>query len=160
MQKKIIISIFTMLIILCSSEKSISNESNDNYGSKVWINNINEENLKINVVDMEINEESINIGENYEASAIITMEVENKGTQDVELANLDIYPYQSNKPTKYFVTTSKDDVNGFIGNLKPEDKSIVKMGVTLHNTEEPISLVFSNIEDIENSSIVKTINMK
>ncbi|MGL5314552.1 MAG: hypothetical protein ACRC92_14980 [Peptostreptococcaceae bacterium] len=160
MHKKILISIFTILAIFCSGSKSLCNDNNEGYGNEVWINNINEKDIKIKVVDMKVNKESIKIGENYEASAIISMEVVNKGTEDVELSNLDIYPYQNNKPTKYFVTTSKDNVNGFIGNLKPQEKTIVKMGVTLHNTEEPISLVFTNIEDITNEKVVKTINMK
>ena len=34
------------------------------------------------------------------------------------------------------------------------------MGVTLHNTKEPIRLEFSDIEDIKNNTIVKTIDIK
>ncbi len=96
----------------------------------------------------------------YNASAIITVDVKNNGLNDIELANLDVYPYQGSLATKYFVSTYKDEISGFIGNLKSGESKTLKMGVTLHNTKEPIRLEFSDIEDIKNNTIVKTIDIK
>ncbi len=116
--------------------------------------------LHIKVTDIAVNNASIELDEVYNASAIITMNVKNKGLNDIELANLDVYPYQGTLATKYFVSTYKDEINGFIGNLKSGESKTLKMGVTLHNTKDPITLEFSDIEDIGNNAIVKTINIK
>ena len=138
---------------ICLEKESITKE-------KVWIGNINDKALNIKVTDIAINNASIELDEVYNASAIITMNVKNNGLNNVELANLDVYPSQGTLATKYFVSTYKDEINGFIGNLRSGESKILKMGVTLHNTKEPIILEFSDIEDIRNNTIVKTINIK
>ena len=58
------------------------------------------------------------------------------------------------------MTTSKDNISGFIGNIKSGDSKNIKIGVALHNTKESIKLEMSNIEDITNEKIMKTINIK
>ncbi|MGL5346514.1 MAG: hypothetical protein ACRDA3_04130 [Peptostreptococcaceae bacterium] len=160
MQNKIKIVIVAIFITLCTYKPITSMESTKEFGNDIWINNINERSINIKVVDVKVNKEPINVGEKYNASAIITMKVINEGTEDIELSNLDVYPYQGKKPTKYFVSTANNSINGFIGNLKPQEQAIVKMGITLYNTEDKIKVVFKNIEDIENENVVKTINMK
>lgn len=160
MRHKIKILIIAMFIVFSTYLSIEGIKSSDGLGNDVWINNINEKNIKINVTDIKINEEEINVGEKYSASAIITMKVLNNGNEDIELSNLDVYPYQNNKPVKYFVSTANDSINGFIGNLKPQEESIVKMGITLHNTKDQIKLIFKNIEDIADEKVVKTINIK
>ena len=133
------------------------NISPTNILENIWINNINKDVINIEVTDVSVNDESIYLDEVYNASAILTMNVKNNGLDDVELANLDIYPYQGNLETKYFVSTYKNDINGFIGNLKSGESKTLKMGATLHNTKDPIRLEFYNIEDTINNNIEKDI---
>jgi hypothetical protein len=160
MKKVKLIGMCTMLFIVIMCTTSIGIDNNEGYGKDVWINNRSDNDLKIRVVDVNIVEEKINIGDSYNASAIITMNVANNGLYDVELSNIDIYPYQGGKPIKYFVTTSKDNVSGFIGNIKSGDSKNIKIGVALHNTKESIKLEMSNIEDITNEKVMKSIKIK
>lgn len=151
MNTKFFKSIVTIFFLLCSSTASICLEKEYITEEDIWTSNIN---------DKAINNTSIELDEVYNASAIITVDVKNNGLNDIELANLDVYPYQGSLATKYFVSTYKDEISGFIGNLKSGESKTLKMGVTLHNTKEPIRLEFSDIEDIRNNTIVKTIDIK
>lgn len=160
MKKVKLIGMCTMLFIVLMCTTSVGIDNNEGYGKDVWINNMSDNDLKIRVVDVNIVEEKINIGDSYNASAIITMNVANNGLYDVELSNIDIYPYQGGKPIKYFVTTSKDNISGFIGNIKSGDSKNIKIGVALHNTKESIKLEMSNIEDITNEKVMKSIKIK
>ena len=160
MKKVKLIGMCTMLFIVLMCTTSIGIDDNEGYGKDVWINNMSDNDLKIRVLDVNIVEEKINIGDSYDASAIITMNVANNGLYDVELSNIDIYPYQGGKPIKYFVTTSKDNISGFIGNIKSGDSKNIKIGVALHNTKESIKLEMSNIEDITNEKVIKSIEIK
>ncbi|WP_289294316.1 hypothetical protein [Romboutsia ilealis] len=160
MKTKFLKSIATVFFLLCSSTVAICLEKESITEEQIWISNMDNKALHIKVTDIAVNNASIELDEVYNASAIITMNVKNKGLNDIELANLDVYPYQGTLATKYFVSTYKDDINGFIGNLKSGESKTLKMGVTLHNTKDPITLEFSDIEDIGNNAIVKTINIK
>ena len=151
MNTKFFTSIVTIFFLLCLSTASICLEKEYITEEDIWTSNIN---------DKAINNTSIELDEVYNASAIITVDVKNNGLNDIELANLDVYPYQGSLATKYFVSTYKDEISGFIGNLKSGESKTLKMGVTLHNTKEPIRLEFSDIEDIRNNTIVKTIDIK
>lgn len=151
MNTKFFTSIVTIFFLLCLSTASICLEKEYITEEDIWTSNIN---------DKAINNTSIELDEVYNASAIITVDVKNNGLNDIELANLDVYPYQGSLATKYFVSTYKDEISGFIGNLKSGESKTLKMGVTLHNTKEPIRLEFSDIEDIRNTTIVKTIDIK
>lgn len=151
MKTKFFKSIVTIFFLLCSSTVSTCLEKEYITEEDIWTSNIN---------DKAINNTSIELDEVYNASAIITVDVKNDGLNDIELANLDVYPYQGSLATKYFVSTYKDEISGFIGNLKSGESKTLKMGVTLHNTKEPIRLEFSDIEDIRNNTIVKTIDIK
>ena len=151
MKTKFFKSIVTIFFLLCLSTASICLGKEYITEEDIWTSNIN---------DKAINNTSIELDEVYNASAIITVDVKNNGLNDIELANLDVYPYQGSLATKYFVSTYKDEISGFIGNLKSGESKTLKMGVTLHNTKEPIRLEFSDIEDIRNTTIVKTIDIK
>ena len=152
MKTKFFKSIVTIFFLLCSSTASICLGKEYITEEDIWTSNINDKAINIKVTDIDINNTSI--------SAIITVDVKNNGLNDIELANLDVYPYQGSLATKYFVSTYKDEISGFIGNLKSGESKTLKMGVTLHNTKEPIRLEFSDIEDIKNNTIVKTIDIK
>ena len=157
MKVKLLKSILIILFLICSSNVSICLEKEYITEENIWINNINKDVINIEVTDVSVNDESIYLDEVYNASAILTMNVKNNGLDDVELANLDIYPYQGNLEIKYFVSTYKNDINGFIGNLKSGESKTLKMGATLHNTKDPIRLEFYNIEDTINNNIEKDI---
>ena len=160
MKIKLLKSIATIFFLICSSNVSICLEKEYITEENIWINNINKDVINIEVTDVSINDESIYLDEVYNASAILTMNVKNNGLDDIELANLDIYPYQGNLETKYFVSTYKNDINGFIGNLKSGESKDLKIGVTLHNTKDPVILKFHNIEDIRNNCIEECIYNK
>lgn len=160
MIKKILISVLTLSIILCTYTSSLCIEKDNKYSNDIWINNINEDDIKIKVLDVEVVEEEININEKYSSSAILTMKVENNSVYDVELSNINISPYQGDNPIKYFVSTSEDNITGFIGNLRSKDSKTIKMGVTLHDTNDPIKLEISNIEDLYNEKVIESINLK
>lgn len=160
MYKKIILSMLVILIVLGLTKTSTCINDNKVSGNDIWINNLSSKDIKIKITEVKVKEEKINVGELYNASAIIVMNVKNYGQDSVELANLNVYPYQGKNATKYFVSTSKENINGFIGNLRSGESKTVKMGVTLNNTKDPIKLIFSNIEDIDNERVVKTINIK
>lgn len=155
-------SIATIFLLIFSSTVSICLEKNyiDVDDEQILINNTNNKDINIKVKEISINDASIELDEVYNASAIITVDVKNNGLNDIELANLDVYPYQGNLSTKYFVSTYKNEINGLIGNLKSGESKTLKMGVALHNIKEPIRLEFSDIEDTKNSTIVQTINIK
>ena len=137
MNTKFLKSIVTIFFLLFSYTYSISLENEYITKDKILINNINDNIININVTDICIDNKSIKLDETYNASVIITINVKNNGIDDIELANLDIYPYQGNLSTKYFVSTYKDEITGFIGNLKSGESKTLKMGVTLHNTNIP-----------------------
>ena len=160
MKVKLLKSILIILFLICSSNVSICLEKEYITEDKIWINNINKDVINIEVTDVSVNDTSIYLDEVYNASAILTMNVKNNGLDDVELANLDIYPYQGNLEIKYFVSTYKNDINGFIGNLKSGESKDLKIGVTLHNTKDPVILKFHNIEDIRNNCIEECIYNK
>lgn len=167
MLKKYIISIVTIWMVIttgtysnCISNQKTTIKNNNNLSKDIWINNLNNKDIKIKVTNIKIEEEKINVGELYNAFAIVTMDITNYGQNNVELANLNVYPYQGEKPTKYFVTTAENNINGFLGNLNTNESKTIKMGVTLHNIKDPIKLEFSNIEDFKNENVVKTIKIK
>ncbi len=160
MNKKLIVNIFLILIIFSFNIIYVGDNGKDIYANEIWISNLNQKNIKIKVNDIMINNEEIKLNNLYEACAIVTMEVENKGSYDIELSNIDVYPYQNNTLIEYFVRSSAENINGFIGNLKPNEKTLVKLGIALHNSKDPINLIFSKIESNNNEKVNKIINIK
>lgn len=160
MKKIKLIAVFTLIIIVCTTTNSICLDNKYNFGNDIWINNMSDNDIKITIENVDLRKEEINVGKKYDASAIITMKVSNNGKYDVELSNIDIYPYQGGKETKYFVSTGKENITGFIGNIKSGESKTVKMGVTLLNTSDSIKLEMANIEDVANEKVVKTIKIK
>ena len=108
MKTKFFKSIVTIFFLLCSSTVSTCLEKEYITEESIWISNINDKAINIKVTDIDINNTSIELDEVYNASAIITVDVKNDGLNDIELANLDVYPYQGSLATKYFVSTYKD----------------------------------------------------
>ncbi len=160
MYKKILTVLTTICFVFCSTSLAISLENKSYKENYVLINNLGDNSIKIKVKNIEIVNEPIKIDEKYSASAIITMDVENNGMDNLELANLDVYPYQGNKATKYFVSTEENEIKGFIGYLKGGESKEVKIGVALHNKKEPINIKFSNIENDNYIVTMKSIEIK
>lgn len=160
MYRRTILIIFAIFIAFGLTNTSNCIDENKLYNNDIWLNNLSNKDIKIKVLNVNVEEEDIRVGQLYSASAIIEMNVQNYGQDIVELANLDVYPYQGKNETKYFVSTSKENINGFIGDLRSGESKNIKIGITLHNTKEPINLIFSNIEDTESEKVVKTINIK
>ena len=82
--------------LICLGKEYITEED-------IWTSNINDKAINIKVTDIAIKQYIYRIDEVYIASAIITVDVKNNGLNDIELANLDVYPYQGSLATKYFV---------------------------------------------------------
>ncbi len=147
MFKKILVCLLIIFTTISLSNVSISmnEDSNnkiieDNNTNNVFIDNLNNKNMDIRVKDVSMFKEKIDIGDTYDFYAIVTMSVENKGLYDIELCNIDIYPYQGSRETKYFVKTSDDNVKGFIGTIKNGESKDIKIGVALYNKNEDIKL--------------------
>lgn len=102
----------------------------------------------------------VKLDKNYEEMAIITLEVKNKDVVDVELSNIDVYPYQNHKSTVCFVITQQGEVTGKIGNLQRGDKKDIKIGVALENLKSPLRLEFKNIDEFQQYQVTKNINLK
>ena len=134
MKTKFFKSIVTIFFLLCLSTASICLEKEYITEEDIWTSNINDKAINIKVTDIAINNTSIELDEVYNASAIITVDVKNNGLNDIELANLDVYPYQGSLATKYFVSTYKDEISGFIGNLKSGESKTLKMGIKIAPT--------------------------
>ena len=92
MKTKFFKSIVTIFFLLCLSTASICLEKEYITEEDIWTSNINDKAINIKVTDIAINNTSIELDEVYNASAIITVDVKNNGLNDIELANLDVYP--------------------------------------------------------------------
>lgn len=152
--------LLTLLFFIAMSNTSICIEKNNILNKDILINNVEKDDIKISITDINIVEEKISVGDVYNSSAIISMNVKNNSKYDIELSNIDVYPYQGGKPVKYFVSTGNEDIQGFIGNIKGGEDKDIKMGITLHNTKDPIKLELNNIEDKSKEQIVHSINIK
>ena len=124
MKTKFFKSIVTIFFLLCLSTASICLEKEYITEEDIWTSNINDKAINIKVTDIAINNTSIELDEVYNASAIITVDVKNNGLNDIELANLDVYPYQGSLATKYFVSTYKDEISGFLEKLKSGESNV------------------------------------
>ena len=139
MYKKIFISLFIIFFMTNISNTS-SSMSNINDNEKEITININNKDIEVDVVDINKFEDFIDIEEKYSYYYVLTIKVKNKGDYDIDLANIDIYPYQGYKSTKYFVNNSNDNINGFIGTLKSGENKEIKIGILLYNKYENIKI--------------------
>lgn len=114
-------------------------------------------NLDIKVKDINLREESLELGESYNGVAIVTLEVKNNNIMDLELSNIDIYPYQNEQLTKCFVTTASGDINGMVGYLKSNESKDVKIGVALNDLENPLELEFMSADENQEYKIREAI---
>ncbi len=116
-------------------------------------------NISIKVKDIRLKKGYLSLGEIYNGVAIVTLEVKNNDIVDLELSNIDIYPYQNDTLTKCFVTTAEGDINGMVGYLKSGEKSDVKIGVALSDLENPLELEFISADENQGYRISECINL-
>ncbi|WP_270646384.1 hypothetical protein [Paeniclostridium hominis] len=153
----LILSILSLYII--SKNNVIALENNRN----IIYNDINinyNDTLDIKVKNVDLKNKKVKLDKNYEGMAIITLEVKNKDVVDVELSNIDVYPYQNHKSTECFVITQQGEVTGMIGNLQRGDKKDIKIGVALENLKSPLRLEFKNIDEFQQYQVTQNINLK
>ena len=146
----LILSILSLYII--SKNNVIALENNRNI--------IYNDTLDIKVKKVDLKNKKVKLDKNYEGMAIITLEVKNKDVVDVELSNIDVYPYQNHKSTECFVITQQGEVTGMIGNLQRGDKKDIKIGVALESLKSPLRLEFKNIDEFQQYQVIENINLK
>ena len=146
----LILSILSLYII--SKNNVIALENNRNI--------IYNDTLDIKVKKVDLKNKKVKLDKNYEGMAIITLEVKNKDVVDVELSNIDVYPYQNHKSTECFVITQQGEVTGKIGNLQRGDKKDIKIGVALESLKSPLRLEFKNIDEFQQYQVIENINLK
>lgn len=106
-----------------------------------------------------INDININYNDTLDIK-VKKVDLKNKDVVDVELSNIDVYPYQNHKSTECFVITQQGEVTGKIGNLQRGDKKDIKIGVALENLKSPLRLEFKNIDEFQQYQVTKNINLK
>ncbi len=159
MYKRFIKILICICFILLNVNIAVAIESlglNDSY---VYLTNMNEENVNIEIKKIDLVDEPIEIGQVYDASAVMTINIKNNSYNNIELSNLNVYVYQKNQPTKYFVSTYENEINGFIGYIESGQDKDIKIGVTLHNKNDKVKIELLNIEkDVDDA--IHAINLK
>lgn len=115
--------------------------------------------LNIKLKDIRLKENSLSLGDSYKGIAIVTLEVENNHIRELELSNIDIYPYQNEILTKCFVTTAKDDIKGMVGYLKSGEKTDIKIGIALNDLENPLELEFISADENQQYRIIEHVKL-
>lgn len=157
------IKAFTICLTILSALFSINNTSyynnqNSNFKKSISINNIDNKNIKIEIINIETINSAINLDEMYEAYSIITVDITNTGLEYLELANINYSIYQGDKKLQSFIQ-SQNEYLGFIGTLDSGEKKEIKLGVVLEEKNTPLKLVFENLGDINKEKIIKIINI-
>lgn len=139
-------------IILCAffslSNISYSYNKHNNLKKIIYVNNINEEDIKIQIINVETINSAINLDEIYEGYSIITLNVVNTGLDCIELSNIDYSFYQNNKKLETFIE-SENKFLGFVGTLESGEQKEVKIGLVLAEKNTPIKLFFKNLNYIK-----------
>ena len=151
-------AIFIVLVFININTNCFSiNKYNDDK-AHLWLNNINDKDIKIEIKSMDIINKTINLDKKYYNYSIITINIKNTGLEYVELSNINYYLYQGNKKLETFVQ-SNDNYLGFVGMLSSGENKEVKICVALENIKEPLELTLENSSDIKGESIIKVINI-
>ena len=143
MNKKIIINIIILCVSLGLNNTSHTYNKNNNFKNFIYVNNINEKDIKIEITNIETINSAINLDEIYEAYSIITLDVVNTGLDHIELSSIDYSFYQNNKKLQTFIQ-SENECLGFVGTVESGERKKIKIGVLLAEKNTPIKLVFKN----------------
>ena len=143
MNKKIIINIIILCVYLGLNNTPHTYNKNNNFKNFIYVNNINEKDMKIEITNIETINSAINLDEIYEAYSIITLDVVNTGLDHIELSSIDYSFYQNNKKLQTFIQ-SENECLGFVGIVESGECKKIKIGILLAEKNTPIKLVFKN----------------
>lgn len=158
MKKELIIYILMILVVFAFNNASYSINKNNHFQNSLYVNNVNDKNIKIEIKNVETVNSVICLDEVYESYSIITMDITNTGLDNVELSNINYFVYQDNKKLQTFIQ-SKNKYLGFIGTLASGEHKEIKIGVVLEKKNTPLKLVFDNLSDSKKEKIIKIINL-
>ncbi|WP_343347899.1 DUF4352 domain-containing protein [Terrisporobacter petrolearius] len=158
MKKELIIYILMLIVVFTFNNVSYSINKNNPFQSSIYVNNINDKDIKIEITNVETINSAISLDEVYESYSIITMGITNTGLDDVELSNINYSVYQDNKKVQTFIQ-SQNKYLGFVGTLGSGEQKKVTIGVVLEKKNKPLKLVFENLSDSSKQKIIKVINI-
>ncbi|MCC3869899.1 hypothetical protein [Terrisporobacter mayombei] len=158
MKKELIIYIFMLIVVFTFNNVSYSINKNNQFQNSLYVNNINDKDIKIEIANVETINSAISLEEIYESYSIITMDITNNGLDNVELSNIDYFVYQDNKKLQTFIQ-SQNKYLGFVGTLSSGEQKEIKIGVVLEKKNTPLKLVFENLSDSKKEKIIKVINI-
>ncbi|MEW9080036.1 hypothetical protein [Terrisporobacter glycolicus] len=158
MKKQLIIYIFILIVVYTFNNVSYSINKNNQFQNSLYVNNINDKDIKIEITNVETINSAISLDEVYESYSIITMNISNTGLDIVELSNINYSVYQDNKKLQTFIQ-SQNKYLGFVGTLDSGEQKEVKIGVVLEEKNMPLKLVLENLSDSNKEKIIKVINI-
>lgn len=158
MKKEFMICL-TILFTLCIYNKtSYCFNNNNDFQNVLYINNINDKDIKVEITNMETINSAISLDEIYEVYSIITMDISNTGLDCVELSNINYSVYQGDKKLETFIQTQNECL-GFVGTLESGERKQIKIGVALEEKNTPLKLVFENLCDTKKEKTIKVLNI-
>ncbi|HBI91405.1 MAG TPA: hypothetical protein DDY58_02610 [Terrisporobacter glycolicus] len=158
MKKELIIYILMLIGVFTFNNVSYSINKNNPFQSSIYVNNINDKDIKIEITNVETINSAISLDEVYESYSIITMGITNTGLDDVELSNINYSVYQDNKKLQTFIQ-SQNKYLGFVGTLGSGEQKKVTVGVVLEKKNKPLKMFFENLSDSSKQKIIKVINI-
>ena len=158
MKKELIVCLIILFVLCSLNNTSYCFNKNNNFKNLLYINNINDKDIKIEIANVETINSTISLDEIYEAYSIITMNITNTGLDHVELSNINYSIYQGDKKLQTFIQ-SQNKYLGFVGTLESGESKEIKIGVVLEEENASLKLVFENLCDIKKEKITKIINI-
>lgn len=158
MKKELIIYILMLIGVFTFNNVSYSINKINPSQSSIYVNNINDKDIKIEITNVETINSAISLDEVYESYSIITMGITNTGLDDVELSNINYSVYQDNKKLQTFIQ-SQNKYLGFVGTLGSGEQKKVTVGVVLEKKNKPLKMFFENLSDSSKQKIIKVINI-
>jgi len=158
MKKELIIYISMLLVVFTFNNASYSINKNNHFQNLLYVNNINDKDIKIEIINVETINSAISLDQVYESYSIITMDITNTGLDNEELSNINYFAYQDNKKLQTFIQ-SQNKYLGFVGTLASGEQKEIKIGVVLEKKNTPLKLVFENLSDSKKEKIIKVINI-
>lgn len=159
MKKQVIIYMIILFISFSFKNSSYCFSGENNLNNSLCLNDINDKNINIEIKNIDTINEVINLDETYDTYSIITMDINNRGLDYIELSNINYSIYQGNKKLETFIE-SQNKYLGFVGKLESGESKEVKIGVVLEEKNTPLKLVFENLSDIKKEKTIKVINIE
>lgn len=158
MKKYTVLCLIMLFTLFGFNNISYCLTKNANVKTSIYVNNVNDKDIKIEITNIETIKNTINLDEIHEAYSIITMNITNIGLDYVELSNINYDIYQGHEKLQTFVE-SQNKYLGFVGTLKSGESKEIKIGVVLKEKNAPLKLIFENLSDIKQEKTIKIINI-